>query len=187
MPRSESTPKRGFTLPELLVALFLFVIISGSIYGVVFGSLLQIQAGTSQIIFNARARQTQQRLTRLVQQSKYFQVVDGRTLHLFDPDNRRTVFRYEDLDNNQETLADNRLVQRAPNGDEEVLATAITPVTIGQPIFTVGATGSREVRFAFHVGDFRQGTGQRYGTGPGYQGVIVRFSAAPRNLQRWYD
>ena len=79
------------------------------------------------------------------------------------------------------------LVYQRTGSADVILCRNVTALTDGSPIFSVVATTPQAIRIGFHVGDDPDGAEGRNTTGYGYQGLEVRFSATPRNLQLWDD
>ena len=96
---------------------------------------------------------------------------------------------FRDGDGNPDTVADNQLIYDS-NVAEEGGATRIcswVSAISGSPMFSLVPSSLSAARIEFHLGD-GSGAADRVfsGTGEGYQGIEVRVSATPRNLQRWY-
>ena len=71
------------------------------------------------------------------------------------------------------------------SGDERTVCTHVTPIS-NAPMFKVYAAAPQSVMVRFHVGDASPSEPRRYESGPGYQGLEVRFAATPRDIhQQW--
>ncbi len=178
----------GFTLVEVMTALMIVAMMMGGILAVISMSVRQSLAGSSQLRFLGQARKAEQRITRYIQLHKYFEIADTNTAHLYAPDHRLSLLQFVDGDNDLTTVEDNRLVYTTVDGEAITVCQAVTPLLDGTPIFRRLAQSPDAIQVSFHVGD-RMGLNQPenvFGTGPGYQGVEVRFAVTPRNKQKWY-
>lgn len=179
-------PRGGFTLPEIMISIMIFAIISGAVTLAFIFMLHQVKAGCSQVLFIARARVAEQRIARHVERSKYFEIAGATRLNIFNTRNQRSTIEFRDEDGDAGSIDDNRLVFIDTDGGEEEICRFVNPLAGGEPIFSFMALSPAAVRVTFHVGDHAYSEA-RYKTGPGFQGTEVRFSVTPRNLQRWYD
>jgi len=179
--------KNGFTLIEVLVASSIAVLVSAGIYSVFISELKGMRSGSNQALFIARARGAEQRISRTVRQSKYFEIPNAWTLYLYDPENERTIIEYADLDDNPETLEDNVLLCTPPDGDPFPICAYVSPISADTDLFSIVPTTPKSIQVCIHVGDDLNAENDNKKTGRGYQGVEMRFSATPRNIQYWYD
>jgi hypothetical protein len=104
--------------------------------------------------------------------------------------NTVSTISYEDLDNNATTLSNN-VLRYDPNlfttGGESIICNWVS-ANPGEPIFTNLNLSRMAVGFSYHIGEGTNASyASFYGSSPGYQGMAVRFSATPRNLQSWYE
>ena len=182
-----SRSKNGFTLTEVMVATGLFGIVSAGVFHAFSASGLQTRAGQSQVHFANEGRIAAQVIATYIEKGKAASAsTNGISIVL--PDYVLAQIRFEDGDGLIETVEDNRLVYD-PDVDEdgavEELCRYVSPIA-GEEMFRASSPGS--VGLSFHVGD---GTDPSYtsfsGSGSGYQGIEIRMSATPRNMQRWHD
>lgn len=181
--------RQGFTLTEVMVASSLALIVVGAAYTVFSHASRFTRAGGYQVQFTAMARKASQKITRYVEQGKAV-AVSSNALLIMSVDLKAAEVRFQDGDGDPDTVVDNRLIYDSDTGSpggEVVVCTHVSPLE-GEPMFSTIPTSPNAAKLAFHVGD---GTNVGHtafsGTGQGYQGTAVRFSATPRNLQRWYD
>ena len=179
--------RQGFTLAEIVVTVGVFGIVTASIFTIMVMMARQTLAGTSQVRFIARARYAQQKIARYIVSNKYFEIPDTNTISLNNSDNTRSAIVYQNIDGNNATLNDNMIVYQSIGNPDLILCRNVTPLMDGTPMFSVISTTPQAIRVGFHVGDNPNGDEGRSRTGYGYQGVEVRFSATPRNLQLWYE
>ena len=171
-----------------MTALMIVTLMMGGILAVISLSVRQTLAGSSQLRFLGQARKAEQRITRYVQGNDYFEISDTNTVHLFAPGHRMSLLQFVDGDGDLTTVEDNRLVYTPVDGEAITVCQAVTPLSDGTPIFRALSQSPLAIEVSFHVGD-RMGPNQTenvFGTGPGYQGVEVRFAVTPRNKQKWY-
>jgi hypothetical protein len=155
---------------------------------IVYGARLA-KAGRSQVDFTGSGRLAAQKIARLVEQAKAVGVgSNGLTLVGVDMASSRIYF--DTGDGSVDSVEDNRLMYAAglTNGSPvRVLCTYVSPLG-AEPMFSMAASNSASVRVVFHVGDGTNVQSESFSrTGSGYQGVEVRLSASPRNLQLWYN
>lgn len=114
---------------------------------------------------------------------------NGLALDIMKVDFSCARLAYLDQDSDQQTLVDNVILYYTNSmaGGGKVVCTHVTPIG-DKPVFSIVPSTPSVAKICFHVGD---GTDVQHasfsGTGQGYQGVEVRISATPRNLQKWYD
>ncbi len=182
MHQRSPSERLGFTLTELMVAIAIFGLLTGGLVRLWMLMGLQSKAGVYQVEYAMMARRVQHRLMDLVQQAKYVEAPSGTRLDLYDTYNRQTVVQYiGDAD-----LGRCRIEVNASDGSSYELCHSVTALE-GEPLFETINTVPRATMIRFRIGDDINGSERKYATGPGYQGVDVRFSVQPRNVQRWYD
>ena len=179
----------GFTLHETMVSLFLFSMIVAGFYMAFSRSILQTHAGSSQARFVSTARSVQQQVSKYVMAGKAI-VVMGDWLYIMTTNNRYASISYQDQDGDPETMTNNVIVYDPDiwvGGNEIYLCDYVSRID-GENIFSNLPFSPASVKMTFHLGDYTNtASADYYGTGQGYQGIEVRFSAAPRNLQYWYQ
>ena len=183
--------RRGFTLTETMFSVFLFTLVSAGIYVVFIHASFGVKEGTSQANFIAEGRMAEQKILKYIQQGRAI-AANAQYIDIFTTNNSLARIYYEDLDNNPYTVEDNSLKY-----NPDTLNTASRPETIcryvtaleGGEIFKPLVVYSPSaVQIAFHVGDSWSYQDQDpYKTGQGYQGLEIRFSATPRNINFWYQ
>lgn len=176
---------RNMTLTELMFAVTLGALLISLAYPIIITAMQQTKAGTWQAVFIDETRQAQQKINKTVQSQKFLHLRDEHTVELYSIDGDQSLLFY---DTEGEHLK-NAIVLETPDSTD-VLCRYVNPISDTEPIFDVvwNSTNSRKwLRVALHVGDSPEEDEQKYETGPGYQGVELRFTASPRNLQRWYD
>ncbi len=181
--------RAGFTLPEVMIAAAISTLVVGAAFAAFFVAGRLSRAGGYQVQFTAMGRKAIARITRHVERGKAVGVSsNGLDIIFINLTSGRIVF--EDGDNNPATVADNRLTFYPNIQQTNLSETICTHVRRNgvEPMFSVIAASPNSACFSFHVGDGTNVADAAFsGTGQGYQGVEVRFSATPRNLQRWYD
>jgi Tfp pilus assembly protein FimT len=187
--RFRRRPSRGFTLVEVLLAAALSTFIVAAAFAVFFTAARMTRAGSYQVRFTAMARKSIQRISRHIERGKAVGV-SSNGLDIIFVNLTSGRFVYRDEDNNPATVADNKLIfypNITQTNISETICTHVSPIGV-EPMFAVIAASPNAARLSFHVGDGTNKVDAAFsGTGQGYQGVEVRFSATPRNLQRWYD
>jgi len=179
----------GFTLLEAAVALGLLSLVFAAALTALSRMTQRTAVGTSQAYFVQLARIAEQRISARVMEGKAVGIEEDRVT-IITTNYTVAEIRYWDEDGRPDTVEDNWILYDR-NGDwpggEELICNYVSAIP-GEEMFSLVPACPTAVRFCFHVGD---GTGQQYnalgGSGPGYQGLEVRFSATPRNLQYWYD
>ncbi|MBN2301279.1 MAG: prepilin-type N-terminal cleavage/methylation domain-containing protein [Lentisphaerae bacterium] len=181
--------KSGFTVIEMVVATMVSgIVVAAAMTAVVFAAKM-VRAGNSQVEFNGAARLAAEKIVRYVEVGKAVSTV-ANGLDIMMVDFTFATIRFVDLDGDLDTVEDNTIrydADGAGAGSAEILCKNVTPID-GEPMFAIIPSSRDVARVCFHVGDgssiwhaFFTGTGQ------GYQGIQIRVSAAPRNLQMWYD
>jgi len=179
----------GFTVTEVVVATGLFSLAVAITMRLFVGALHHTKAGTSQASMVHRAMLARQRIMHYVQQCQAVCAMSDWDLVIWMPDRTRQMLRFCDGDSNVLTVADNCILyDPVPDtaGEEQVLCWDVSPIG-DTPIFVTSEKAPRYVTVRFHLGDSVAGDERRYATGPGYQGVELRFSVVPRNIGRIYQ
>lgn len=189
-PNNSSSFIHAFTLTEVMVAVALFSLVVIAAFTLFSTSSRMTRAGGSQVRFTNSGRLAAQKIAQLVEAGKAIGVstsgLDIITLNL-------TCARiaYDDTDGNPDTVSNNYLVYipdvTQPTQGRRILCDYISAIG-DEPMFSIIPSSPSAAKFVFHVGDSTNTADtSEYGTGLGYQGIEIRFSATPRNLQRWYD
>ncbi len=182
--------KSAFTITELMVALALFSLVSVTALILFSTSTHMSRAGGYQVKFTNDGRLVSQKISQLVEAGKAIGIsTAGLDIITVNLTCARIVF--EDADGNPETVADNRLVYipdtTQPSVGRRLLCSYVSPIG-EEPMFSTIPSSPSAAKFVFHIGDGTNTSDTSFsGTGLGYQGLEIRFSATPRNLQRWYD
>lgn len=175
---------------ETMLACSVFTLVVAGTLTLFTRVLLQAKAGSSQAHFLDMARVAEQRISACIQQGKAV-VVTGNVVTIMKPGYMFSTLSYLDADSNELTVDDNTLVFDPDiwvAGDEETLCKYVRPIDGQAWVFTNQTYSPGTVNVAFHLGDSTDvNAASPYGTGAGYQGVEVRLSAAPRNLQAFYQ
>ena len=179
----------GFTLHETMISLFLFSMVIAGLYMAFSRSILQTRAGSSEARFIGEARSIEQQVSKYVMAGKAI-VVMGDWLYIMTTNSRYSSISFQDLDGDPTTMTNNVIVYDPDiwvGGDEVYLCDYVSRID-GENIFSNLPFSPAAVKMAFHIGDYTNtASADYYGTGQGYQGIEVRFSASPRNLQYWYQ
>lgn len=182
-------PRRGFSLTEVLLACSLLVVVTAVVIPCLTWAMRIGRGGSQQAQYTLSARQSEIKIARYVQAGKAVAVFSN-VVQITMTTNTVSTISYVDLDNNASTLSNN-ILRYDPNmfttGGESVICAWVSP-NPGEPIFTNVSLSRMAVMFSYHIGE---GTNASYaahfGSSPGFQGMEVRFSATPRNLQSWYE
>jgi prepilin-type N-terminal cleavage/methylation domain-containing protein len=187
--KNQRSIKDGFTLMELIFAVFLFAMVTSGVYMIFVQSAMDVKAGLSQANFVAMARMAEEKMLKYIQEG---QANDPESSYLDIMRTNGGIARiyFEDMDNNPYTVENNFMRYRANLQDNDTPPeTLCSHVSFLDGEMFRRPTGlSSCVLVSFHVGDgWSYQATDAYGTGRGYQGVEVRFSATPRNIQTWYS
>lgn len=188
--QTEIRSKDGFTLTELMVAMTLFSLVVVASFSLFSTSSRMTRAGGSQVRFTNDGRLVSQKIAQLIEAGKAIGVSTS-GLDIITVNLTCARIAYEDTDGNPDTVADNRLIYipdtAKPTEGRRILCSYVSPIGT-EPIFSTIPSSPSAAKFVFHVGDGTNTSDAGFsGTGQGYQGLEIRFSATPRNLQRWYD
>jgi prepilin-type N-terminal cleavage/methylation domain-containing protein len=181
--------REGFTLPEILVSTAISALVLAAVLVVTIFASRYARSGSYQIHFTGKGRTVSQKITRVVEQANAVGVSsNGIDLLLVDATLSRIYF--DDGDGDTASVSDNRLMylpDTSTTGDVRVLCDYVSSLP-GEPMFAVQASNSVAAIFRLHIGDGTNMLSDDFlKTGVGYQGVELRFSAAPRNRQLWYN
>jgi hypothetical protein len=193
-PVQTRMPKRGnagFTLPEVAIASGLLVFVCAGVLAAFLTGLKMSVAGGNQVRFTALGREAAQKISRFVEDGKSVGVTT-QGLEIVTVNLMAARIYLDDRDGDPDTVADNFLMYDPDSdplvtGDEREICNYVSPIP-GEPMFSLVPATPDAVSVCFHVGDGTNISHASFsGTGEGYQGVEVRVSATPRNLQRWYQ
>ncbi len=189
---SKNKQKRaGFTLSEMMVAVTIFSMMAGGILMVVQTAMLQMKGGNFQSELLGLSREAQSKITYYIYRSRIFSIQGNSRLLLYPPGaTSPDILEFDDADGDPATLADNRIIYTPDGGATLEICRYVSQVegpTNKLPFFQPINLTPRAVRVALHMGDNLDLSENTYATGPGYQGVELRFSVTPRNVQQWYD
>ena len=179
----------GYTLIEILVATALFGLVAAGGYLAFSHALRLTRAGEFQVHFTSMGRAAAQKIARYVERGKAVGVsAGGLTIIMINLTSAQ--IRFQDGDGDISSVKDNCLIYDPDTtvaGNEEILCSHVSSIA-GEPMFSIIAASPSAARVHFHVGDGTNIQDADFsGTGAGYQGIEVRVSATPRNLQRWHD
>ncbi|MFC1452837.1 prepilin-type N-terminal cleavage/methylation domain-containing protein [Verrucomicrobiota bacterium] len=182
--------RRGFTLVEVMIATALMTIALVAVFVVFAFASRLARAGLYQVQFTGEGRIAQQKITRLIEEAKAI-AVSSNGINLIAIDLGVSRIYFDDGDGNEATVDDNKIFHdpdlSTTSDTERVLCTFVSPM-LGHPLFAMSTTNAGAAAVRFHVGDGTNVQDAVFSrTGIGYQGLEVRFSAAPRNLQLWYN
>lgn len=188
--KSVAFRKMGFTVAETVIALSVSSLVILGVMMFYRGVMVQARGGSSQCLYMAMGRQAQQKLTSFIREGKAIGVQTNRVVILQKTD-RMAAIEYIDGDNNPSTVSNN-IIRYDPDvwasGDEQIVCAYVRPVDGQTNIFSVVPNSPASVRIEFHLGDSTNLLdSSSIASGVGYQGVEIRFSVAPRNLQYWYQ
>lgn len=181
--------RMGFTLTELMIATALASLVAAGGYAAFSYAMRYVLAGGYQVQFNTAARMSSQKIIQYVEQGKAVGVTTN-GLNIMTVNLKCARISFDRGDGDLSTVQDNRLIYDPDvevAGNEKTICRYVSPIE-GEQMFSIVASCPNAARVCFHVGDGTNVLDKSFsGTGPGYQGVEVRVSAAPRNIQRWYE
>ncbi len=179
--------KSKFTIVEVVFAIALGTMLIAFSYPAIINAMLQVKASSWQTTFIGEGRLGQNKINRMVQDQKFINLIDEKTVELYSADGDKSTLYYDDDSGDIE----NRFIAiSTPDDDVIVLCRYVSPIDDSEPIFKLTTTKNptrQRLHVAFHVGDPPDAHEAYYKTGPGYQGLEIRFATAPRNLQQWHD
>lgn len=181
--------REGFSIIEAMLALTILAAIFALSVGAFVHVLRTTIPGSSQAHFIDMSRIAEQQISDYIHCGKAIGV-DTNCIYVMTTNFAMYRILFEDQDGNPDTVEDN-VLKYDPDpftyDDEETICNYVSPLQ-GEDMFSILSLSPAAVAVAFHLGD---GSAEEYttdgGTGRGYQGLEVRFSATPRNLQLWYD
>ena len=172
-----------------MLACSLFILITAVVVPCLTWAMRIARGGSLQSQYTIQARQSEIRIMRYVQNGKAIAVFTNAVQIMMATNVVASVY-YADMDNNASTLSNNVLrydPDVTETGGETTIVGWVSPIP-GEPMFTNLDLSPMAVRMSYHIGE---GTNpvysSRFGSSPGFQGLEVRFSATPRNLQTWYQ
>ncbi len=174
------------TLPEVLIAAFITLLLVGMVTQAVVMSWQRVQTGQAQLNYQMNARFGTERIVRAVLNARAVSIYeDGLGVFILDDDNSVQAFYFADADDNPDTTRDNAIwydPDPQVGGDEQIVLTHVSELATGTPMFSRVGNG---VQIAYQVGDpaNRSAAADRF-SGPGHQGLPVRVVAKPRNVVR---
>ncbi|MCK5849359.1 MAG: type II secretion system protein [Kiritimatiellae bacterium] len=181
--------RSGYTLLEVMVSSAIMSLVVTAAMSAFWFAGRMTRAGGYQVEFNAMGRIASQKITRYIENGRAV-AVSSNGLDIMQVDLRCSRLFYRDADGDSSTIEDNCIVYDpdiSSAGKEKILCSHVTPID-EEPIFSIIPSTPNVAKMKFHVGD---GTNIQHtsfsGTGQGYQGLEIRVSATPRNLQRWYN
>lgn len=185
-----SRRQSGHTLTEVLIATTVSGLVLAGAYSVFSHSARQLRAGSYQTQFNALGRNAAQKITRLIEQGKAVGLSsNGLDIMTVNFESARLLYTPSTNGN----PAESRIwyvpdITRSQRFEICRFVTSNTSPAGAEAMFALVPSSPNAAMFSFHVGDGTNMQDTAFGgTGEGYQGVEIRFSATPRNLQRWYD
>ena len=181
--------KQGYTLVEMMVAtiisaMVLIITLSGFLY-----AARLAKAGGTQVYYTAQSRLAAQKIVRYIEDGKAVGLASN-GLFIVTLDLKSAKIYYQDTDGHSETVKDNYLMYDPDvtvSGNEKIICPFVTPIP-GISMFGLIPSSPSSASVAFHLGDSPSEKNVSYDEmGDGFQGIQVRVSGTPRNLQRWYD
>lgn len=181
--------QRGFTLTEVILACSLLVMVTAIVIPCLTWAMRIGRSGSQQAQYTIAARQSEIKIARLIQAGKTVGVVSN-VVQITTVTNTLATITFADLDNNPTTLSNNVLrfdPNTATTGGEINICSWVSPIP-GEPLFTNVSVSRTAVAFSYYIGEGTNASyASHFGSSPGYQGIEVRFSATPRNLQSLYE
>ena len=182
---TKTLKSHNWTLVELMFAATLAAMLIALAYPIIINAMHQTKAATWQSVFIGEARTAQQKIKRTVQSKNFMNLLDEHTVKMYSTEGDSSTLYYDPEGDHKKDA----IVVDTPDG-KEVLCRYVSPISETEPIFRMesGNDNSRKrLRVALHVGDSPEEDEQKYQTGPGYQGVELRFTVFPRNTQEWHE
>jgi prepilin-type N-terminal cleavage/methylation domain-containing protein len=182
--------RSGFTFSEVLIAVMLFGLVTAFVTPGLIWMMRFARGGSQQVEFTQMARRSQLFIARAVSSGKYVSASTNEVQIFVAGSNVIQRVFFADLDNNPSTISNN-VLQFDPDAsvddDEYTICNYVCRLP-GEALFTNAAASPKSVNFRYHVGE---GSNAYYSSvfssSPGFQGVEVRFSATPRNVQTFYQ
>jgi prepilin-type N-terminal cleavage/methylation domain-containing protein len=184
--------RQGFTLAEIVIATALSTLVAAGAFMAFGFAIRNVLAGGYQVQFNYSARIAGEKIAQYIEDGKTVGISSNGTGLDIITVNMINSRIYYVRGSNPNTVQSNKLmyVPNVANSNVGVktLCTYVRPLDDGTPMFSILTMCPNAARVCFHVGDGTNMQDRSFsGTGPGYQGVEVRMSATPRNIQRWYQ
>lgn len=181
--------RSGFTLPEVVIASSVLVLVATAALAAFMTALKMSVAGSNQVRFTAEGRQASQKIAHYIEEGKTIGVTTN-GLEIVTVNLKPARIYFVDGDGDSQTVKDNSLMYDpdvSVSGNEVEICDYVSEIP-GETMFSIVPATPDAASVRFHVGDGTNVTHTEFsGTGKGYQGVQVRVSATPRNLQRWYE
>lgn len=177
----------GFTLVEVIVSLALATIIGATAISIMIHAARVSKTGGNQARYTALARKASHRITRAIESAKAVGATTN-SLQLFMTDMTLAQIVFDD-GGDPDDVQSNDLLYFPNIADTNfyTLSSYISPIP-GEAMFGMVPTTPRTARIVFRVGDGSNDTQRAFSrASEPLQGVEVRVSATPRNLQRWYE
>ena len=185
--QQKSDRQQAFTLVEVMVALTIAMIVGAAAISVVIFAARSAKAGGNQVRYATEARRASNRITRAVENAK---AVSAKTnsLELLMTDMTMARIVFDDGGNPNDLHSNRLLLMPTSSTNNATLLSNFVSAIPGEPMFGLVPTTPRTARIAFRVGDGTNDQTRAFSSpGAPLQGVEVRISVTPRNLQRWYE
>ena len=184
------SPRGGFTAAEVLLAVMLFGVVTACVMPFIVWVMRFSRGGSQQAEFTMLARQSETIITRRIEAGRAAEASSNGVDIMYAGSATVARLEFVDLDANPLTLSNN-VIRFDPNteitGNEQNVCGYVGAMP-GEVMFTNLDLSPRAIRFRYYVGE---GTNANYAgtysSSPGYQGLEVRFSAAPRNVGNFYN
>ncbi|MBN1900472.1 hypothetical protein JW926_04005 [Candidatus Sumerlaeota bacterium] len=182
-------PKKGLTFIELIISISIFMGFSLAMYVMLIFGLRVYRSDIMEMRFSHNAWKLINRLELEVKPStRIVEKEEGTRLEITIPESegnqRSAAFFFQDTDENPDTIHDNAIFydpDLSVEDNTQLLVRYVSPLP-GEKIFSY-PDASEPLNVNFRVGDRgsdAEAVGQEF-TGPGYQGIVIRSSLAPRN------
>ena len=172
---------RRFSLLELMIASTLCLLLVAMVISFVIMASDRMKSNQNQLAFNHRGRFGGEKITNIIKNARVVSAGDsGFSALIGNLDSTLSQVYFDNPDGNMVTVEDNNLVYDRDTeitGDESVLIERVTPIG-GEPMFEMVGTA---LAVRFHTGDSFPSVEYDRLTGKGYQGLLMRILARPRN------
>lgn len=184
-PTNRSQPRQGFrqgfTLVEIMVALFLMGLVMVGAMTFSVHSARHVQDGTEHISFIEEARNAENRIGHIIQNARAVSIPSGDTtsLTIIQPDLTRSLMYYKE----GPTERDDRLVYDPDtnvDGDEMVVCRFVSVIP-SKEMFRVLPGDRNTTVISLYVGLRAPEEGARAAVRKSYTGANVYMTATPRN------
>ena len=183
---------KGFTLLEVMVASSLSLLITIAIFTVFVMVNKITTGGNRQVNYDDMARKAQGKIISIIEGSRACSVQNPTTLTLMTPAAGGVLVQgsltYVDADNKRSTVSNNYIVyvpDISVTGNAQIITYYVSPLD-GTNVFKTLNISPATVGVSLHIGDVTNTPGAGL-LNTGYQGIVLQFSATPRNLQWWYS